>query len=202
MNNLKHLLCLLILAIGVPAFAQDEAEVIELARERVRHKVAQLNDNISFMASKSKDLKTRNFYKRRALDLFIGKGGPFKEDTVTKKGVVMETTTLYRKKPTRRLMTDYFTGLINLKYKEVDIQSTNVYEIEVDAKPQKIDDNTYVCSAYFDQIFVGHRDRDLNPYTDLTRKKVTVYIIIEEVIDGKELRILLGDVKALDTKRL
>lgn len=66
---------------------------------------------------------------------------------------------------------------------------------------QKIDDNKYVCTAYFEQVFVGYREG--HPvYKDRTRKKVKVYILAEETIDGQEFIVLLGDVTALETNRI
>lgn len=199
MTNLKHLICLMLLLIGASAYAQNDAGISELMKQRVQQKVAQMNDNISFMADKSKDLNTRNYYRGKALNLFIGKGEPFEEEGIHKTGVKMETTSVYRVKPTRRLMKDYFTGLINLRYSKVDIQSTKVHEIEV-SDIEKTDDNKYVCTAYFEQVYAGYRDgRPI--YKDRTRKKVNVYIMVEETIDGEEFIILLGDVTALETSR-
>lgn len=131
MKSIRYILCTLLLIIGVTAFAQSDAGISELMKQRAQQKVAQMNDNISFMADKSKSLDTRNYYKRRALNLFIEKGEPYEEEGIPNTGVKMETTSIYRKKPSRRLMKDYFTGLVNLRYSKVDIQSTKVHEIEV-----------------------------------------------------------------------
>lgn len=200
MKNLKHIICLMLLFIGASAFAQKDAGISELMKQRAQQKVAQMNDNISFMADKSKDLNTRNYYRGRALNLFVEKGEPFEEDGIRNSGVKMETTSVYRKKPLRRLMKDYFTGLVNLRYSKVNIQSTKVHEIEV-SELLKVDDNKYVCTAYFEQIFVGYRDGK-PVYKDRTRKKVKVYILAEETIDGQEFIVLLGDVTALETSRI
>ncbi len=200
MTNLKHFICLMLILIGSSVFAQTDAGISELMKQRIQQKVAQMNDNISFMADKSKDLNTRNYYKGRALSLFISKGEPFEVEGIQNSGVKMETTSIYRKKPSRRLMKDYFNGLINLRYSKVDIQSTKVHEIEV-SQLQKIDDNTYVCTACFEQIFVGSRD-GRPVYKDRTRKKVKVYILAEETLDRQEFMVLLGDVTALETTRI
>lgn len=200
MKSIRYILCTLFLMIGVTAFAQSDASISELMKQRAQQKVAQMNDNISFMADKSKSLDTRNYYKRRALNLFIEKGEPYEEEGIHNTGVKMETTSIYRKKPSRRLMKDYFTGLVNLRYSKVDIQSTKVHEIEV-SNLQKIDDNKYVCTAYFEQVFVGYRE-GYPVYKDRTRKKVKVYILAEETIDGQEFIVLLGDVTALETNRI
>lgn len=200
MKALRHIICALLMAFGTSAYAQTDGGITELMKQRAQQKVAQMNDNISFMADKSKSLDTRNYYKKRALNLFIEKGEPFEEEGIHNTGVKMETTSVYRKKPSRRLMKDYFTGLVNLRYSKVDIQSTKVHEIEV-SDLQKIDDNKYVCTAYFEQVFVGYRD-GVPVYKDRTRKKVKVYILAEETIDGQEFIILLGDVTALETNRI
>lgn len=176
----------------------------QISKSNVQQRVAQLSDYISFMADKSKPLDTRNYYKNRALNLFIGKGEPFEQEGILNTGVKMETTSIYRKKPYRRLIKDYFTGLTNLRYAKVDIQSTNFIEIEV-SDLQKVEDNKYVCTACFEQVFVGYREG--RPcYTDRTRKKVKVYIFGEETIDGsfdgQESIILLGDVTAFETTKM
>ncbi|MDR3796030.1 hypothetical protein [Phocaeicola sp.] len=200
MTNFKYFICLMLLFVGASAFAQNDAGISELMKQRAQQKVAQMNDNISFMADKSKDLNTRNYYRGKALNLFIEKGEPFEEEGIHNTGVKMETTSIYRRKPSRRLMKDYFTGLVNLRYSKVDIQSTKVHEIEI-SDLQKIDDDKYVCTAYFEQIFVGYRD-GIPIYKDRTRKKVKIYILAEETIDGQEFIVLLGDVTALETSRI
>ena len=200
MKNLKYLICLVLLLTGTSTHALNDTGISELMKQRAQQKVAQMNDNISFMADKSKNLDTRNYYRGKALNLFIEKGEPFVEEGIPNTGVKMETTSLINKKPSRRLMKDYFTGLVNLRYSKVDIKSTKVHEIEV-SDLQKIDDNKYVCTAYFEQIFIGYRDGK-PVYTDRTKKKVKVYILAEETIDGQEFLVLLGDVTALETTRI
>lgn len=152
---MKQFILMIFLICGISAFASDEPS--ELMKQRVQQKVAQLNDNISFMADKSKGTNTRNYYRKQALNLFIEKGEPYPENGITNTGVKMETTSLYRSKPSRKLMKDYFTGIINYQYSKVNIESTKVYEIEV-SELQKIGENKYVCTACFEQVFSGYRD--------------------------------------------
>lgn len=197
---LKNMLSTIFLFLGVYALAQDNADNGLLIRQHAQQKVAQLSDYISFMADKSKDLETRNHYKKRALDLFIQKGEPFEEEGIHNTGVIMETTSVYRKKPSRRPIKSYLTGLVNLRYSKVDIQSTKVHEIEI-SDLQKVDDNKYVCTAYFEQTFVGYRD-GTPLYKDRTRKKVKVYILAEEIIDGEKFIVLLGDVTAIENSSI
>ena len=189
---------MIFLICGISAFASDEPS--ELMKQRVQQKVAQLNDNISFMADKSKGTNTRNYYRKQALNLFIEKGEPYPENGITNTGVKMETTSLYRSKPSRKLMKDYFTGIINYQYSKVNIESTKVYEIEV-SELQKIGENKYVCTACFEQVFSGYRDGKM-VYSDRTRKKVKVYVFVDETVDRTEFIVMLGDVTALETTRL
>ena len=172
MNNLKYILYVILFFLGVSAFAQEDTGLNELMKQRAQQMVAQLNDNISFMADKSKGSEVREYYKQKALNLFLGEGEPYfdVEGDSINTGVKMETTSVYRKKPVKRLMKDYFTGLMNLRYSKVDIQTTKVHDIEV-SDLQKIDDDKFVCTAYFEQVFIGYRDGK-PVYKDRTRKKV------------------------------
>lgn len=197
MSNYRFIIPLLLLLFGLSASAQTESQMNQLMKERGAQMVAQMNDNISFMADKGKSLDTRKYYRKKALNLFNGKGEPFEENGVTNPGVKMETTSKYRKKPVSKLMKNYFDGLINLRYSKVDIQTTKVNEIKV-SDLQKVGDNQYVCTACFEQVFVGYRD-GIPVYKDRTRKKVKVYITAEETLDGTEFIVNLGDVTALET---
>lgn len=203
MGQIKTFITMIFLFIGMStAFAYTDQELKAIMEQRIQHKVAQMNDNISFMADKSKDLETRNYYREMALNLFIEKGEPFEDvGGIMNSGVKMETTSVYRKKPSRRLMKDYFTGLINLRYSKVDVQSTEARRIEVSDLEKIDDEGNYVATAYFEQIFVAYRDGRI-VYKDKTRKKVKVYVFAEETIDGTEFIVRLGDVTALETSKI
>lgn len=203
MGQIKTFITMIFLFIGMStAFAYSDQELKTIMEQRIQHKVAQMNDNISFMADKSKDLETRNYYREMALNLFIEKGEPFEDvGGIMNSGVKMETTSVYRKKPSRRLMKDYFTGLINLRYSKVDVQSTEARRIEVSDLEKIDDEGNYVATAYFEQIFVAYRDGRI-VYKDKTRKKVKVYVFAEETIDGTEFIVRLGDVTALETTKI
>ena len=182
----------------------DDPAKQEMLKRRAAEKVGMMNDYIQFMADKKKSLSSRKIYKDKALNLFIGLGDAYEEDGRMKKGVVMETTSLYRKTPLRRLMRDYFTGLMNLKYTQVDIESTEAAGMKVSnlKKIAETEDGTvYECTCYFDQAFIGYID-GVPKYKDITRKKVTCRIIAEDTVEGEEYTVMLGDVTALDTKRL
>ncbi len=206
MKLLRYIFCMLLFFIWATAVAQSDSGISELMKERAQQKVAQMNDNISFMADPQKSEAMRNKYRSIALNLFIAEGEPYEDMDTINTGVKMETTSIYRKKPTRRLMKDYFSGLVSLdkRYSKVKIQTTKVNEIKI-SDLHKVADGLYVCTAYFEQIFIGYKD-GIPIYKDRTRKKVKIYIKEDIVIsdDGeeRELEVLLGDVTALETTRI
>lgn len=182
----------------LPIMGQNAVD--EQIRRTAAQRVAQMNDYISFMADKSNDMETRQYYKKQALNLFAGRGYNYEENGVNKEGVRMEITSVNNTRPRSKLMRVYFNGLINLTYQKVSIQSTELASIKV-SNLQKVDNNMYVCTCYFDQVFVGYRD-GRPVYKDITRKKVKCYIEVQDVEGGpQEYVVLLGDVQAIDTKR-
>lgn len=182
----------------LPIMGQNAVD--EQIRRTAAQRVAQMNDYISFMADKSNDMETRQYYKKQALNLFAGRGYNYEENGVNKEGVRMEITSVNNTRPRSKLMRVYFNGLMNLTYQKVSIQSTELASIKV-SNLQKIDNNMYVCTCYFDQVFVGYRD-GRPVYKDITRKKVKCYIEVQDVEGGpQEYVVLLGDVQAIDTKR-
>jgi len=196
---------LAIVALMTVTFSYAQSDVQEVLKRRAAEKVGQLCDYIEFLANPQNEYKTRNYYKTKALNLFINKGEEYEEDGIYKKGVLMEVTSIWRKKPSQRLMKDYFTGLMNMRYSKVVIESTEVSNIEV-SRLQQIDDDTYVCTCYFEQAFCGYRD-GIPVYKDITRKKVKCYVVKEVILDDQggeqhEYMVMLGDVTALETRRV
>jgi len=196
---LKRILLLqFIVMFFVPMMAQNSVE--EQIKRRAAERVAQMNDYISFMADKENDLETRLFNKKQALNLFAGRGYEYEENGIRKEGVRMEVTSVNNTRPRTKLMRVYFNGLVNLSYQKVSIRSTEVSSIKV-SNLQKVDNNLYVCTCYFDQVFIGYRD-GIPIYKDITRKKVKCYVEVQDSEDGLEYVVLLGDVHAIDTKRI
>lgn len=177
----------------------------EQVKRKVQEMVRQMNDYISYMADPQKDEETRHYYKKQALNLYIGKGYEYEEDGIEKEGVLMEVSSVNRKKPKSKLTRIYFTGLINMSYQAVEIKSTKCYEIQV-SNLKKIADNEYVCTCDFEQEFRGFRDGNI-VYGDKVRKRIKCYVTFETGIDKdgkerKECRVRLGDTSALETRRL
>ena len=87
----------------------------ELAKQRAAERVAQMNDYVSFMASKEKNLNYRRYYKNKALNLFIGKGYDYNRDGYPCKGVIMEVSSTRRRTVSKPLIRDYFDNLTKLQ---------------------------------------------------------------------------------------
>ena len=91
-----------------------------------------------------------------------------------------------------------------MRYSKVDIQTTDVADIQVsDLKPVEVTENgiVYECTCYFEQAFIGYVD-NVPKYKDITRKKVTCRVLAEMTTDGEEYIVTLGDVTALDTRQM
>lgn len=88
-----------------------QSSVDEQIKRTAAQRVAQMNDYISFMADKSNDMDTRQYYKKQALNLFAGRGYNYEENGVNKEGVRMEITSVNNTRPRSKLMRVYFNGL-------------------------------------------------------------------------------------------
>lgn len=179
--------------------AQAQSDTQEMLRRRAAEKVSQMNDYISNMGNKKKNKEVREYYRTKALNLFIAGGKEYEENGIQREGVVMETTSTRRNTVTRTLMSKYFTNLINLRYSDVSITSTDVANIKV-SNLRRVGNGVYVCTCQFDQAFVGYRD-GIPVYKDITTKRVKCYVVEEDTEDGKEYIILLGDVSAVETRK-
>ncbi len=212
MKKLNILLAILVAVFGftstVSAQYTNQEEQFELTPEQVEQikikgaeKTAQMNDYISYMANKKKKMERRQEKKANALNLFLGEGNSYKEFGEYKEGVMMQITSKRTKRVTSTpLMRVYFQNLIeklNL-YSDVNISSTEVAGIKV-TKLRRVDDNEWVCTCQYDQVFEGIRDGRLI-YKDITTKYVECHIYVEKTELGDEFVVKLGDVYAVDTK--
>ena len=196
---------LVIVALLFVTISYAQSDVQEVLKRHAAEKVGQLCDYIEFLANPQNEYKTRIYYKTKALNLFINKGEEYEENGIYKKGVIMEVISTSHKRPLQRLMKDYFTGLMNMRYSKVSIESMEVSNVNASSL-QQIDDSTYVCTCYFEQVFCGYREGK-PVYKDITRKKVKCYVTPEISIDEEghsqyEPIIILGDITALETIRI
>lgn len=200
----RFILAIIILFASTVSYAQSSKS--DLIARRAQQKVKQMTDYVAYMANKEKPIEDRKEYRIAALNLFIGHGEPYIVNGDSREGVYMQITSKYRKKPTQRLMKDYFTGLINMRYSKVVIESSDIADIKV-SELKKVADHEYECTCTFVQAFCGYRD-GRPVYKDITKKRVTCRIIEEETVKISdtgaieteyEYVVLLGDVEALET---
>lgn len=204
MNNTFKLMltCIVILLSSTLVCAQDYETLLQ---RRAKERVKLMNDYISYMADKSNSEDNRYFYRKKALPLFIGKGYEYKENGVTKSGVTMQTTSIYRSTVNTSLMRDYFKRLIELKYTSVNVTSTQIADIKVSdlKKVNSSDGKTlYMCTCQYVQYFKGEYGDGHIYGGDKTTKRIVCYIEVEDTEDGQEYVVLLGDVEAIHTERL
>lgn len=189
MKKTAFILIAIFSLLSINLMAQSRMD--DMLRRRAAEKVGQMNDYISFMADKKNSVNNRQYYSKQALKLFIAKGEAYTENDVKKEGVIMEVTSVKKQTKNQTLMKTYFQNLMNLKYSNVKISSTDVANIKVSSL-QKIAEGQYVCTCQYDQSFVGYKD-GVPVYKDITTKRIKCYVFAEKTEDGTEYIILLGD---------
>ena len=207
MNIIRKIavLCLVLILCPLSADAQNFNQ--DAIRKRIAERVQLMNDYISYMANKKNNDDTRQYYRKKTLPLFIGKGYSYVQDGIKREGVLMQTTsTNHPNQPANtQLMRVYFSRLIDLRYSDVVITSTKASNIKV-SDLKKIGRNEegnyiYECTCQYEQYFYGYRDGRL-VYKDKTTKRISCQIELEETEDGMETVIRLGDVEAICTENV
>lgn len=198
----KKILSLLLLTLiwTSNANAQEE-ENQALIQRRAAEMVSQLGDYLNYMADKGKSYKTRQYYRKKALNLFIGKGNSYEIGGRQFPAVSMQTTSVNTKAVRTTPMSTYFNNLINLKYGNVSLTTTEVGKIKV-SDLKKVDNDTYMCTCYIEQVFKGYSKDGRLIYADITRKSVMCYITVEQTVTGPEYIVQLGNITATHTERL
>ena len=195
---------------------QDKKVLIERAKE----KVAMMNRYIAFMADPKNDNDTRFYYKEEGQKLFVNDCNPFTEivefkdgtkEIIQRESVTMQVASLRNTKPRTKPMKEYFRGLIKMNYKYVKMESTDIADMRVsklqpygkDADGKQL----YVCSVFFDQVFVGVTPEG-RKYQDITHKWVVCYVQVDNVFDPTtgdtypEYMVRLGDVHVESIEKL
>lgn len=177
----------------------------DMARQRAAEVVAQMNDYVSFMARKDYSVNIRNRYRTQALNLYVGKGYSYELNGENRDGVIMEVSSVTKNTIKKQLIRNYFTNLINLRYKDVKITNTEVAEMKL-SNLKKVDDNMYVCTCQFVMVFEGRTDRNF-VYKDKTTKRIKCFVRADEVVDedgekSLEFMVRLGDTQCISTDRL
>lgn len=206
-------------SLSAQSFTLSEQD-INLLKARAKEKVGLMNQYIKYMADPRKDNKSRFHYKDMAQNLFINNCNPFTEivefedrtkETIQRNGVTMQIASLRNKTPRTKPMKEYFRGLIQMNYKQVHMESTDIADMRVsklqpygkDADGKQL----YICSVFFDQVFIGVTPEG-RKYQDITHKWVVCYVQVDEVLDEKtgetyqEYMVRLGDVHVESIEKL
>ena len=215
MKKIKYCFILALLLLGfIPVSAQTYNDLSEQIADAAKQQVAQFTDCLSFIVDKKQTEENRNVFREDALKLFIGQGKAYYDNVLDKDGnvidkrphkpVTMEVTSLRNPKPRKKTVAEYLSNLVNLAnkktYRSVSIMSTQWHDMKV-SQVRKIAEDQYVCDVYFEQIFESRGLENKLIYTDKTTKRVTVFITISHTDYGDEYVILLGDIKATETKK-
>ena len=199
----KYIFILVLPCVAILTYAQSD--ISNLIAHRAQQKVKQMTDYVAYMADKEKPIEDRKEYRIAALNLFISHGEPYIVNGASRKGVYMQITSKYRKKPNQRLLKDYFTGLINMRYSKVVIQSSDIACIKV-SELKKIADHEYECTCSYIQSFYGKSDGNLINKAEkiqitcriIENQDIKVSLVNDEKITPEKYIILLGDVRAED----
>ncbi len=181
------------------ANAQISTTDEKMVQQRIRERVKLMNDYISYMANKTYPLNTRKGYKSAALPLFINNCDGYEEDGIWKNGVIMQVTSVNRSSTSNLLTKKYFDNLINIRYRDVRVTSTEIANMKVSGLKQ-IGANKYVCTCQYAQWFYGYGADGRSRYGDKTTKRITCYVTADETEDGIEYIILLGDAQVISTE--
>lgn len=185
---------------GEPKLTDEEKQEFSI---RIKQKIEDFQTHLGIICSKESSKKTLNTAVNECLKLFIGKGDtyyttdaygnrngndPVKIQVTSKRGSIR---TNYVKA--------YLTTLaknLNKMYTKVNITASDAVRVD---NIHETGDGRYECVAYFFQKFEGYRDGRLI-YTDITTKKVRVYLDQIEGPVGKTWSIALGDITAVETR--
>lgn len=134
MKIARFISLIFVLTVAIIANAQ-EANQDEVLNHRAAEKVAQLNDYISFMASKKNPTELRMRWKTNALNMFVGKGYSYEENGVVKYGSLIHIKTIsgkIRSIPVR----DYFQSLVTgmCSYSNIKIDNIEKHVVEEDTE--------------------------------------------------------------------
>lgn len=176
-----------------------------------REAVGMLTNYLTDIADKTIARNTRSYYKGLTLKLFIGEGNDYKElilnnegqvvDTVLRKAVTMEISSLRNPKPRKKPMALFLQGLVDNRYRSVAIQTTEIHDMKV-SEIRKIEDGKYECTVYFEQVFVvGGKDIQHGVINRIPRR-VTCEVDVIETDEGIEVLQLLGNMTAFETRGL
>ncbi len=186
---------MLLMFCTLASMAQTDAEL----KLRAAQKVGQMNNYVIRMADKKIAYNNRVTFRKNALNLFIGRGGYYTAGGI-RTYAKMQVSNINGIPTKTQSISNYFQRLIELRYTDVQITTTDIIDMAV-SDLRQIDDNKFECSVYYVQTFCGYRDGVPVYCGDKTTKRVQVIIeIIATEMGGYEFVVLLGDTQVISTE--
>lgn len=192
----------------VPIYGQNDLSDSdkEALQARVKDKVEEFVNHLSNIAKKN---ELSNYQRQEeikaALVLFIGNGEKYSVKNEygenEKRDPVRMQLSSIKSDITRWLaMKKYLWNMYNNvnKYGKVVLQSADIVRVD---NINKVSDGHYEAMAYFVQKYIAYRDGKV-VYSDITKKKIKVYIEALEIPGGVIWDAKLGDVYVTATNPL
>lgn len=205
MKVIKIILTAVLLVAYMPSFAQNDLTPSdkEALQARVKDKVDEFVHHLSCIVNTELTDYQRQNEIKAALILFIGNGERY---TVTNEygekenhaPVRMQISSVNHDTKRWLSMKKYLNNQYENvhKYGKVKIESADIVRVD---NINKISDGHYEAMAYFVQKYIAFRDGKV-VYSDITTKKIKVYIDALEVPGGIIWEAKLGDVYVTATK--
>ena len=205
MKSIRLILIAILLAAFAPSYAQNDltASDKEALQARVKDKVDEFIHHLSCIVNTDLTPYQRQNEIKAALVLFIGNGERY---SVTNESgevenhapVRMQISSVNNDIKRWLAMKKYLWNQYNNvhKYGKVVIQSADIVRVD---NINKVSDGHYEAMAYFVQKYIAFRDGKV-VYSDITTKKIKVYIDALEVPGGIIWEAKLGDVYVTATK--
>jgi hypothetical protein len=162
---------------------------IEVFKDQTRQKVEEFQQHIVIIGSKDQPDEMRNLAEREALKLFID-GAEMESSVIRPNGSVQIQS---------RPMQNYLARLKSLPYTAVVIK---FYDLVYISSFTKGPDGRYYSSATIIQEFSGLSGDNL-VYKDVTTKEVEIILnlVEDKFFNEKKWQVLLGNIKATETRR-
>ena len=169
-------------------------------QERVGQMLDIFQKRLSLIANKDRaNTNLKKSYIKQTLSMFIGNGEAYTDPYGNQKpAVTMEISSLHSHQKRRLPVKHYLNNLLYLPYNQVDVNQAETYHI-TDWK--QVGDQ-YVATATIFQEFIGYHmieGRRVPAYRDITKKVITIYLIMEEDITGKKWVVRFGNVSVSET---
>lgn len=210
MKTIKLYLSVILLAAFVmPTFAQHRNELSQEDKKEIQQRIKQKIDEFQFYLSSIVNMELSDAQRKTsissALVLFIGKGEPYYlineyGERENYNGVRMQISSVNANSVRWRFMKAYLNNLYTniYNYTKVVIESADAVRVD-NIHPTA--DGRYEATAYFCQKYISYSGENI-AYSDITGKKIKVYIDAIEVPEGTVWDAKLGDIYVTSTERI